>query len=319
MHALFTGVSSFTGCWFVEALVAEGFVVRATCRRQLAAYPPPAALRLARAGKVAQLIEDCAFGDARFLAAIAAADPFDLLCHHGAETRDHRSPGFAVEAAVAANTHRLEEVLEALLARGCRTILVTGSVLEADEGRSTPPTGAVTAYGLAKTLSWQILRYQAERRRMTVGKLTIPHPFGPLEKPGLTTTLAKRWLAGQAAIVEQPHLVRDFVHVDLLALSYARFARFLVGASATHRLAPSGYIESVADFAERFAAAMRERLDRPCAIELAADPAPIDEPLVRCNRDPLTEQAPGWRLERSWDRAAGWYLASIGGQYSTID
>ena len=250
MHALFTGVSSFTGCWFVEALVAEGFVVQAglppPARRLSAARGPEP---LARAGKVAELIENCAFGDPRFLAAIAAADPFDLLCHHGAEVHDHRSPSFGVEAAVASNTHRLEEVLDALLARGCRTILVTGSVLEADEGRSTPPAGAVTAYGLAKTLSWQILRYQAERRRMTVGKLTIPHPFGPLEKPGLTTTLAQRWLAGKTPIVEQPHLVRDFVHVDLLALSYARFAHFLVGTSATHRLAPSGYVETVADFA----------------------------------------------------------------------
>jgi nucleoside-diphosphate-sugar epimerase len=319
MHALFTGVSSFTGCWFVEALAEEGFVVEATCRRELGAYPPLAAERLARAGKVARLIEGCAFGDARFLAAIAATDPFDLLCHHGAETHGQGATGFGVDDAVAANTHRVEEVLDALLARGCRTILVTGSVLEADEGRSTPPAGAVTAYGLAKSLSWQILRYQAERRHMTIGKLTIPHPFGPLEKPGLTTTLARRWLEGRTPLVEQPHLVRDFVHVDLLAASYGRFARFLVGASATHRLAPSGYVESVADFAERFAAAMRERLGLPCPIEHAAEPAQIEEPLVRCNCDPLVEQAPGWHRERSWDRVAEWYKVIVDRLRSTKD
>ena len=296
MHALFTGASSFTGCWFVEALVAEGFVVTATCRDPLSRYTGLAASRLGRAARVAELVEGCAFGDARFLALIAEAGPFDLLCHHGALTAGHRGTGFAVGDAVAANTQRVEAVLDALLARGCRTLLVTGTIFEADEGRSTPPTGAITAYGLAKTLSWQVLRYEAERRRMALGKLTIPHPFGPLEKPGLTTTLAQRWLAGETPLIEQPHLVRDFVHVDLLAASYARFARFLVGASATHRLAPSGYVETVADFARALrpgdAGAPRAALPaRPCGRARAA----------RRAAGPLQSRSPG----RAGDGLAG--------------
>ena len=71
----------------------------------------------------------CAFGNDNFLA--LAKTCFDVLCHHGAEVGDYRSPDFDPYRAAAANLFRLPEVLRALKDRGCGRLVVTGSVFEA--------------------------------------------------------------------------------------------------------------------------------------------------------------------------------------------
>lgn len=306
MRALLTGVSSFTGVWFAEALAARGFEIVASCRRQRAAYTGLAAARLRRAARVTRLVERCAFGDERFLDLVEREGPFDLLCLHGAETTGHRRGDFDVDAAVAANTRGVDTAFAALARHG-GAVLVTGSIFEADEGLGSEPRGALNAYGLAKTLTWHILRHHAERRGLSLGKLVVPHPFGPLEKPGLTSHMASRWLAGATVLIEQPDLVRDFVHVDLLAAAYGRFACQLVTAGGSRRLAPSGYVESVAAFAERFARALRPRLHRPCRIERAGAPTATGEPAVRHHADTLPELASARSCARSWDLCAAFY------------
>jgi len=50
----------------------------------------------------------CAFGNDNFLGLTKTS--FDVLCHHGAEVGDYRSPDFDPYRAAAANLHRLPEV-----------------------------------------------------------------------------------------------------------------------------------------------------------------------------------------------------------------
>ena len=139
MRILFTGASSFTGYWFVRELVAAGHEVVTACRSG-GRYE---GLRGERVRIVRELCETrfgCAFGNDEFLA--LAKTSFDVLCHHGAEVADYRSPDFDPYQAAAANLHRLPEVLRALKDRGCGRLVLTGSVFEANEGaarrRSAP-------------------------------------------------------------------------------------------------------------------------------------------------------------------------------------
>jgi nucleoside-diphosphate-sugar epimerase len=139
MRILFTGASSFTGYWFVRELVAAGHEVVAACRGD-GRYE---GLRGERVRMVRELCETrfgCPFGTDDFLA--LAKTSFDVLCHHGAEVADYRSPDFDPYQAAAANLHRLPEVLRALKDRGCGRLVLTGSVFEANEGaarrRSAP-------------------------------------------------------------------------------------------------------------------------------------------------------------------------------------
>src|SRR5208282_5658929 len=108
MRILFTGASSFTGYWFVRELVAAGHGVLAACRGD-GRYE---GLRAERVRMVRELCETrfgCAFGNDNFLGLTKTS--FDVLCHHGAEVGDYRSPDFDPYRAAAANLYRLPEGL----------------------------------------------------------------------------------------------------------------------------------------------------------------------------------------------------------------
>ena len=308
MRVLLTGASSFTGCWFAEALAQHGASVLATTRRQLAAYPPAERARLAKVRTAGvELVPGAAFGDAQFLAILREEGPFDLLAYHGCEVGDFRRPDYDPLAALESNAREAAAVADALAAGGGKGVIVTGSIFEPDEGAGCERRPAFNAYGLAKQLTWQTLRFRAEQAGLAVGRFVVPHPFGPLEKNGFTSQLASAWLAGAAADIRHPQLVRDFIHVDLLATAYARFCNEIVKGRQAGKLAPSGYVGSLAALAQLIASELQPRLGRPCAVRIADPPEPADEPLCRCNTDALGSLAAEWPFGRSWDRLAEFY------------
>lgn len=313
MNILFTGASSFTGSWFVQALAQAGHQVVATFQKPAAAYASDA-LRAARVEKVQALAQrsvfGLSFGDPQFVA-LLASQRWDLLCHHAADVTDYKSPNFDTLGAVANNTRQLPQVLSTLLAQGGTGLLVTGSVFENDEGAGSQGLPAFSPYGLSKHLSWQMCRYHAVRSGVALGKFVIPNPFGPWEDPRFTAYLLKTWAAGKAASVNTPAYVRDNIHVSLLAKAYAQFAGQLAtaGAGQMLRCNPSGYPESQGAFAERFARELRPRLNLPCELVLNTQ-TQFDEPRVRINTDLPDSAALAWDERAAWDELADYYRRS---------
>jgi nucleoside-diphosphate-sugar epimerase len=302
MKVLLTGASSFTGLHFARALAAAGHEVVAPLRAPLAAYADGVrAARVKALPEVARIVEDCPFGSDRLLA-LAREGGFNLLCHHAAEVGDYRSPDFDVTRAVAANTHRLREVLLAL--GGHAGILATGSVFEQEEGAGTAPLVAFSPYGLSKGLTYQVVQHWARAMGRPHGKFTIPNPFGPFEEPRFCAYLVRTWKEGKAAEVRTPLYVRDNIHVSLLAEAYAGFAARVAAGAEEARLNPSGYVESQGAFAERFARAMRARSSLACEVRLAVQ-TEFSEPLVRINTDPVAP--PGWDDAAAWNTCAAAY------------
>lgn len=306
MRILFTGASSFTGHWFVQALAAAGHEVVATLRQ------PPDAYQGVRRQRVAGLagrcrFERCAFGDAAFLDLVSRG-PWDLLCHHAADVTDYKSPDFNVVAALENNTRALPAVLRALSGASCAAVLLTGSVFECDEGAGEPPLRAFSPYGLSKALTHQSFRYYVPAAGLTLGKFVIPNPFGPLEDPRFTTYLARHWFEGKTPSVATPDYVRDNIPVSLLALEYARYASALAQSprTAPARCGPSGYVESQGAFARRFAREIGSRLNLPCPLEFKVQ-SEFPEPRVRVNTAPPDAAALGWDESGAWDELARFY------------
>lgn len=310
MRVLFTGASSFTGSWFVRALAAAGADIVAPIRQAPAEGDHDRAARLARIADCCRLVPGVAFGDPAFVDLIRDHGPFDLLCHHGAKAGDHRDQAQDPLAAAANSCRGLDRVLAVLQARGCRAVLLTGTVFEADAGRGPTPRRAIGPYGLAKTLNWQIFRYHAETRGLPLAKFVIANPIGPYEKPGLVRGLVRAWLAGQVPVIHRPQLVRDQLQVDGLAAAYAAFALDLARAPACRQVTPSQYAERLDRFAARLAAALAPRLGVACPFAGAEAPAPVAEPAVRIGREPLASLVPGFDPEAAWDRHAAWLRAA---------
>jgi UDP-glucose 4-epimerase len=263
LRILITGASSFTGSWFARGLAAAGHDVTATFRRR--EYNGLRGERVRRVCEVVTPLWEVALGD--------VDGEYDVICAHGAEAGDYRSPDFDADAAVAENTRGLDRL-------GARRVVVTSSVFE---------NGVQTPYAESKRRTTEAFRAAG------AAVFVIPNPFGPWEEPRFTTYLARTWLEGAVASVGTPDYVRDNIHVRALTDAYVRFVE-----SADPHAAPSQYRERQGAFAERFARELEPRLGVPCRLELR-EQVDFSEPLELVNTDPVDGPEP-------WDDLAEWYL-----------
>jgi nucleoside-diphosphate-sugar epimerase len=311
MKILFTGGSSFTGFWFIRELAAAGHSVTAVFRKRADEYADDVRRRRVElASQAGRPIWGCSLGDARFLSLIGEGG-WDVLCHHGADVTNYKSPDFDTVAALANNTCNLRAVLDALRASGCRRLLLTGSVFEGGEGAGSQGLPDFSPYGLSKALTAQMFRFYCARAGIALGKFVIPNPFGPYEEARYTSYLMKNWLSGATPSCTSPSYVRDNIHVSLLAKAYARFAAE-VPAVGFARINPSGYAESQGAFTLRLATEMRPRLGLPCPVELKKQ-TDFSEPRVRISTDVVDADALGWDESAAWDEMARYYQRSGAG------
>lgn len=305
MKILLTGASSFTGFWFARALHAAGHHVVAALRGPRDSYTNGVrAARVTRLPEAAECAYGLSFGDTGFLD-LCRDGAWDLLCHHAAQVGDYRSATFDVAAALAANTRELPAVLRAMC--GLSGVVLTGSVFEANEGAGTAPLRAFSPYGVSKGLTAAVVHYWCGAMGLPLGKFVIPNPFGPYEEPRFCAYLMRQWKAGAVAEVRTPAYVRDNIHVDLLARTYARFAASVPGRSGFVRLNPSGYVEAQGAFAQRFAGEIGRRLELECRLSLT-EQVEFAEPMVRINTDHISEEK--WDERSAWDGVAEYYMTS---------
>ena len=314
MKILFTGVSSFTGFWFVRKLSEAGHEVVATCTRGSFEDYLDASVRAQRMQWLAdqdwanlRFLYGCRFGDETFVSLIEDGS-FDVLAHHGAEVTDYKSPDFDVARAVANNTHNLLGVLNACKSSGCSRIVLTGSVFEGGEGAGSDGLPHFSPYGLSKSLTAEMFKYYCGEAGLRLGKFVIPNPFGPYEEPRFTAYLMRTWAAGETASVKTPDYVRDNIHVSLLACAYVRFIESLSDTPGFRQTNPSNYVETQGAFAQRFAVAMRERLALPCELALSKQTV-FSEPRTRLNNDIPETHALNFYEDSAWDELAEYYRA----------
>jgi nucleoside-diphosphate-sugar epimerase len=306
MKVLLTGASSFTGYWFARALQVGGAHVVAPLRSAAASYVEgPRAERFRRLKAVAEIVEAAPFGSDRFLET-ANAGGYDVLCHHASRVGDYRSPDFDIPAALAENTANLGAVLKIMGRGGLRSVVLTGSMFEQNEGAGEAPLVAFSPYGLSKGFTAAVVSHRCRELGLAYGKFVIPTPFGPLEEPRFCAYLIRAWKKGETARVNTPNYVRDNIHVSLLADAYAKFVGEMGAGKGRDKLNPSGYVETQGAFAERFAAAMRSRLGVECALKLGIQ-TEFAEPLMRVNTDSAARYVGHWDEAAAWDQAADGY------------
>jgi len=307
MNIIFTGASSFTGYWFVKTLTQARHTVVCPLTGAIETYDGVRKQRVFQLAASCQLVPHAPFGARAFLSLVREGGPWDLLCHHGADVANYRSPDFDAVRSLQNTTLNLRAVLAALKARGLKGVVLTGSVFENDEGAGEEPLRAFSAYGLAKGLIWQTFRYYCGEAQTTLGKFVIPNPFGPFEEPRFTAYLMRTWKEGKPARVKTPDYLRDNIHVDLLAAVYAQFAGRVAGTEGSvARFNPSGYIETQGVFAQHVAREVRGRLGWPCELELARQ-EDFSEPLRRVNTEPAAPLVSNWNEGKAWDAVAEFY------------
>ncbi len=311
MKILFTGASSFTGYWFIKALAEAGHEVVAPLQGAPDSYDGVRKERAAKLPPFCAVVPRTPFGSDEFLWLIRGGGPWDLLCHHAAYAVNYKSPDFDTGRALQSNTLNLRAVLAALVERGLKAVVLTGSVFENDEGIGSEPLGAFSGYGLSKGLTYQAFRFDCAQARVPLAKFVIPNPFGPYEEARFTAYLMRTWSEGKPAGVKTPQYVRDNIPVDLLTRAYGRFVERAVACEPLIRTNPSGYVESQGAFTFRVAREAHARLGWRCDVELARQ-EDFSEPLMRVNREPATLLFPDWNEKAFWDEFIQYYAARLG-------
>jgi nucleoside-diphosphate-sugar epimerase len=306
MKILFTGASSFTGFWFVRKLAAAGHEIVCPVTRDLENYTGTRRERIKLLQPLCRLVPQAPFGSENFLK-LAGGENFDLLCHHGADVTNYKSPNFDAPTALRNNTYNLPAVLAVLRERGSKAVVLTGTYFEAGEGAGDEPLRTFSPYSLSKTLTCEAFHAGCRHAGLPLGKFVIPNPFGPLEEPRFTAFLMKNWQAGQPCEVKTPAYVRDNIHVDLLAAAYAQFAaRVAATQEPLLKINPSGYVEKQGEFAQRVAREVKARLGWACELILARQ-TDFSEPLNRMNTEPAAKLTPAWNESKAWDAFAEFY------------
>jgi UDP-glucose 4-epimerase len=303
-RVLLTGGSSFTGVWIAEALAAAGFEVIAPLLRERSAYEDVRLARVERLERCAQVTFGRAFGSEALLADIRSSGGIDVLAHHAAHITGYREPDFDPVDALARNTAGAAATLEAVRAAGAELVVLTGSVFEAGEGGGGEP-GAVTPYGLSKTLTSAAFDYWTRAAGLRFGRFVIPSPYGALEERRFGWYLFRTWFAGGTAAVRTPRYIRDHLAAPRLAQAYAEYVIEALDSKDQSTVArPSGWIAPQGEFAQRVATEAGRRLGLACTVELA-DQTALEEPLVRVNDQP--NWAADWDETAFWDDYVAWY------------
>lgn len=306
MRILLSGASSFTGLWFGKALSEAGHQVTGLYRRGRAEdYDGVRGRRVSLFRNFGEQAFGCTFGETRFLE-LANSDSWDIYCHHASEVTNYRSLEFDHLAATGSNTKNLPTLLQILENRGCRRVVVTGSIFERGEGQGSDGLPAISKYGLSKTLSWEVFLFECLKRELHLGKFVIPNPFGPLEEERFTHYLATSWKRGEGATCHTPLYVRDNIPVDLLALEYRNFLKS--PPEEVYKHYPSGYVETQGQFTERVGREFRQRTDWKCQLT-TTEQTDFAQPMVRSNSEVGPSHHPEWDESGFWDQMVEYYKA----------
>lgn len=305
-NILFTGASSFTGFWFASELAQKGHSISATFQASLESY---AGIRRARVDQIINICQpsfQTSFGSDLFFKLLDEKASWDIFCHHAADVTNYKSVDFNVVNAIEKNTQNIKKVFQKLKEKGCKKIVLTGSVFEQNEGMGSGNLPAFSPYGLSKGLTSDIFKYFASIFKIPLVKFVIPNPFGPFEEIRFTSSLIQTWKDAKVAQVNSPSYVRDNIHVSLLAKAYAHFILQENNNLPFTKFNPSGYPESQGAFTARFAEEMKKRLHLTCEYHLH-EQIEFLEPKVRINYDHINPKEVGWDERKAWDTLADYY------------
>jgi UDP-glucuronate decarboxylase len=267
VRVLLTGAAGFVGSRVARVLLARGHEVHAVVR---GTHPSP---RLRDVAGIRLLCGDVVDeNDIRELVARTAPETC-IHCAWVATPGEYlTSPDNAVHEAAA------ERLGRALTENGCGRIVALGTCFE--YAPSDVPhdemslLGPSTVYARAKLAAYERLALICEGTRTSLAWARLFHLFGPHEDPRrLVPSVTLALLDGRAAETTAGEQLRDFLHVDDVAIALATIAESRVSGPVN---VASGHPVRVRDVVHHIG----ELTGRPDLLKLGALPYAAGDPMA---------------------------------------
>jgi len=239
MKVLFTGVSSFTGFWIANYFGINGYDVDAILtKKTITQYDSIRTNRLLKLNSNIKLIYDCKFGDNNFLS-LLKNNKYDIIIHHASYVNSYNSNNFDWKFAIDENTHNIENVIQEISLNPNVIFAFSSTVFEKGGVTMEQP---INKYALSKKISKDIIEYFCYKNNIKFTNIYIPNPFGPFEDLKLNYHVLNSWQHEKEVIINTPTYIRDFLPVDLLAISYFDHIFSLQNINTINNsFSPSGY------------------------------------------------------------------------------
>lgn len=299
-HVALSGGTSFTALWITHELINQGHTVSVLCQNSLKDYSGIKKKRLAQLPLEARQFGSIHAEKGELAAWIQTHRPDFFIFHHHHMT-DFRSPTYDYDKAMEVSSRPLGDLVKALKDAGTRGVIYSGTYFEPGEGGQRD-NSQVTPYAKSKKIVWEKLQSLCSEAEISLSKIVIPNPIGPLENEDrLIPTLIKNAHLGLEFVSRSPQSVGDHLPARALAEVYGE-AIGLLEKNQARIFRPSGKISTVREFIELTQSELiRERLHlKPCSVKFSQD-----------DKSPVTYQNP--RSEsRSIDWAKFWdFYASV--------
>lgn len=296
IKVLLTGVSSFTGVHFAEALCTSGCQVIAPFRKNLREYSGIKAKRIKGLPPLIK-VENAPVGSPAFLKSIEAHRP-QVYAHHGFDTSGYNNTDFPTVTRVAENLLNIEKVCLTLSNNGCQGILYSDSIFSGMGALVEGGTAPFSEYGEAKKRISDALKQQCDYLGLAYWRFVIPNPIGTLDNPKLLHHLFQTWLRGQTFSIHTPTLVRDHIPVGLLAKLFTKVC-WTVSAGEGGSSNPSGWICSVEELIKRAGVAFTEATGMDS--DFVVDEHKSEQPTCLINTQTVWANKFEWTEKSFWD------------------
>src|SRR5258708_7270795 len=216
VRALITGGTGYVGSHLVRGLLREGYEVHV----------------VARPASPLALLEDVLPGLTVHTCALAGGLPAVLLqvrpavVFHVAAMQPELATG-DVGTLIQSNITFGTELVEAMLAAGCRRLVNTGTYWQHFEGCAYSP---INLYAATKQAFADIVQYYVEARALAVITLKLFDTYGPRDpRPKLMCLLHEAAESGQALALSPGEQQLDLVYITDVVSAYLQAARLLLG------------------------------------------------------------------------------------------
>ncbi len=293
MKICMTGATSFSGYWFARQLILDGHeltVIRSHNKNSGA--EENVWLRKLKG-------ESLSFREYSFAQKFSSKLSFDALLLHGSFMEDRRSPNFKVDLAVQKTLEVSKWIKDQFTVE---SVIHTGTFSEEDEGVGEIPLNNFNPYSQSKSLIHKA--HQELFNEVPFLKFIMPNPFGRFQKNNIFRFLEKAWEINEVPFISQPNYIRDYVPVDLLAISYSSLlSSFRHGEHTSNFFAPSYFTMSNREMVHLYASEISNRIGRKLEVQFG-EQRDYAESRIRINKDPLHTFTEKWNLEEFWDSVA---------------
>jgi len=281
---LFTGLSSFTGFYFINQLSNNKnnkiFCILSKNKKDYDFFKKKR-ISLISKKKNVNLIFNVKFGDKKFIN-LLSKEKFNFLCFHHAYTKNYNNDKkFNFKKSLKENLNNVDELFKYINKKS--KIIITNTIFQKIPKKNYK---SINNYGVSKELTYEKLKKLCNFHKIKYKSFFITNPWGIYEEKKLHYYLIENWLKNKEVIIKFPNYIRDNIHIEKLSKEYQKVIN---SKSEKKEYFPSGYCSSNKVFIE----ALRKEFEKYFNVKTKVKYLKRikgDQPIIRVNGNRIVKK-----------------------------